>query len=167
MLANFRLGRQICPALENPWARLVAIGTLGCLPYTEIRSHYWSRTTLWSLCFAYLYKWQRWIFERHIHIFQDISKSLSTDQEDWSSFTSADGKLNHGRLTTDGLGNHESSGEFVRASTYSPANSSAILNLYKGSERVDDVVIAQGSAESVQSSSDLFSNNEMVSIHHI
>ncbi|ONM42279.1 hypothetical protein ZEAMMB73_Zm00001d044696 [Zea mays] len=92
---------------------------------------------------------------------EDISKSLSTDQEDWSSFTSADGKLNHVRLTTDGLGNHESTGEFVRASTYSPANSSAILNLYKGSKRVDDVVIAQGSAESVQSSSDLFSNNEM------
>ena len=92
---------------------------------------------------------------------------MSTDQEDWSSFTSVDDKLNHVHQTTDGLGTHESTGESVKASTYSPANNSAILNLYKESERADTIHIAQSSAESVQSSSDLFSNNEMVSIHCI
>jgi hypothetical protein len=92
---------------------------------------------------------------------------LSTDQEDWSSFTSVDDKLNHVHQTTDVLGTHESTGEFMKASTYLPANNSAILNLYKESERADAIHIAQSSAESIQSSSDLFSNNEMVSIHCI
>ncbi|XP_066358969.1 uncharacterized protein [Miscanthus floridulus] len=92
---------------------------------------------------------------------EDITKSLSTDQEDWSSFTSVDDKLNHVHQTTDGLGTHESTVESVKASTYSPANNSAILNLYKESEQADTIHIAQSSAESVQSSSDLFSNNEM------
>ena len=92
---------------------------------------------------------------------------MSTDQEDWSSFTSVDDKLNHVHQTTDVLGTHESTGELVKASTHSPANNSAILNLYKESEWTDAIQIAQSSAESVQSSSDLFSNNEIVSIHCI
>jgi hypothetical protein len=90
---------------------------------------------------------------------------LSTDQEDWSSFTSVDDKLNHVHQTTDVVGTCTE--EFLKASTYLPANNSAILNLYKESERADAIHIAQSSAESVQSSSDLFSNNEMVSIHCI
>ena len=92
---------------------------------------------------------------------------MSNDEEDWSSFASRDEKLNHVCQTTDNIGTHESTGECVKASSCSPANNSAILNLYKEREWVDTIHIAQSSAESLQSSSDLFSNNEMVTIHSI
>jgi len=92
---------------------------------------------------------------------------VSNDEEDWSSIASVDEKLNHVRQTTDNIGTNESTGECVNASSCSPANNSAILNLYKEREWVDTIHIAQSSAESLQSSSDLFSNNEMVSIHSI
>lgn len=69
--------------------------------------------------------------------------------------------MNHVRQTTDNIGTNESTGECVNASSCSPANNSAILNLYKEREWVDTIHIAQSSAESLQSSSDLFSNNEM------
>ncbi|WVZ88289.1 hypothetical protein U9M48_034825 [Paspalum notatum var. saurae] len=94
---------------------------------------------------------------------EDITKSLSTDQEDWSSFTSVDEKLNHVHQTTDIIGIHESTGECVKASPYSPANSSAILDLYKESKQAEPIHIAQSSAESLQSSSALFYNNDMKS----
>ncbi|XP_062183005.1 uncharacterized protein LOC133887103 isoform X2 [Phragmites australis] len=80
---------------------------------------------------------------------EDITESLGSDQEDWSSFTSVDEKLNHVQ-TTD-----------LKASSYPPANNAAILKLYRESELADDIHIMQSSAESVQSFSDLFSNNEM------
>ena len=92
---------------------------------------------------------------------------MSNDEEDWSSFASRDEKLNHVCQTTDNIGTHESTGECVNASSCSPANNSAILNLYKERESADTIHIAQSSAESLQSSSDLFSNNDMVSIHSI
>lgn len=111
---------------------------LHCQPHPL--SGYWSFSIGWSECF---------------NIFQDITESLGSDQEDWSSFTSVDEKLNHVQ-TTD-----------LKASSYSPANNAAILKLYKESELADDIHIMQSSAESVQSFSDLFSNNEMVSIHCI
>lgn len=53
----------------------------------------------------------------------------------------------------------------MKASSYPPANNSAILNLYKESDQADTIEIVQNSAESVQNPSDLFSINEMVSIH--
>ncbi|OEL31812.1 hypothetical protein BAE44_0007171 [Dichanthelium oligosanthes] len=92
---------------------------------------------------------------------EDITKSLSSDQEDWSSFTRLDEKLNHVRQTTDSIGTHKSTGEYVMASSSSTANNLAILDMYKESKWADAIHIAQSSAESVQSSSDLFSNNEM------
>nr|CAB3459351.1 unnamed protein product [Digitaria exilis] len=92
---------------------------------------------------------------------EDLTKSLSTDQEDWSSFTSVDDKSNHVGQTADDIGSHESTGECVKASSYPPANNSAILNLYKESDRADTIDIVQNSAESVQNPSDLFSINEM------
>ncbi|XP_062203616.1 uncharacterized protein LOC133905855 isoform X2 [Phragmites australis] len=91
---------------------------------------------------------------------EDITRSLGSDHEDWSSFTSVDEKSNHVQ-TTDLIGTHESTEECVKASRCSPASNAAILNLYKESELADANHIAQSSAESVQSSSDLFSNNEM------
>ncbi|KAJ1264717.1 hypothetical protein BS78_08G022100 [Paspalum vaginatum] len=94
---------------------------------------------------------------------EDITKSLSTDQEDWSLFTSVDEKLNHVHQTTDIIGIQGSAGECVKASTYSLANSSGILNLYKESKRAESIHIAQGSAESLQSSPALFYNNDMKS----
>jgi len=87
---------------------------------------------------------------------------VSNDEEDWSSFASRDEKLNHVCQTTDNIGTHESTGECVKASSCSPANNSAILNLYKERESADTIHIAQSSAESLQSSSDLFSNNDMM-----
>ncbi|KAF8707108.1 hypothetical protein HU200_030341 [Digitaria exilis] len=92
---------------------------------------------------------------------EDLTKSLSTDQEEWSSFTSVDDKLNHVGQTTDDIGSHESTGECVKASSYPPANNSAILNLYKESDRADTIDIVQNSAECVQNPSDLFPINEM------
>ena len=92
---------------------------------------------------------------------------MSNDEEDWSSIASVDEKWNHVRQTTDNIGTNESTGECVNASSCSPANNSAILNLYKEREWVDTIHIAQSSAESLQGSSDLFSNNEMVTIHSI
>ncbi|CAN6362241.1 unnamed protein product [Urochloa humidicola] len=81
--------------------------------------------------------------------------SLNTDQDDWS--------LNHFCQTTNDFGTREPTGECVKVSTYSAANNSAILNLYKESELADAIHTVQSSAENVQSSSDLFSNNEMSS----
>jgi hypothetical protein len=92
---------------------------------------------------------------------EDVTKSVSNDEEDWSSFASLDEKLNHVHQTTDNIGTHKSTGECVKASSCSPANNSAILNLCKEREWADAIHIAQSSAESLQSSSDLFSNNKM------
>ncbi|TKW07822.1 hypothetical protein SEVIR_7G332700v4 [Setaria viridis] len=92
---------------------------------------------------------------------EGITKSLSTDQEVQSSLTSVDEKLNHFRQTTVDIGTCESTGECVKASGYSPPNNSAILNLYEESVRADVIRIEESSAESVQNSYDLFSNNEM------
>jgi hypothetical protein len=91
---------------------------------------------------------------------------LGSDQDDWSSFTSVNGKLNHVH-TTDFIGNHDSTGESLNVSSYSSASNSSILNLYNVSERGDATYIAQNSAENTETSSDLFSSNEMVSIHCI
>ncbi|TVU26981.1 hypothetical protein EJB05_29559, partial [Eragrostis curvula] len=91
---------------------------------------------------------------------EDISKSWSSDQEDWSSFTSVNGELNHVQ-STDFVGSHDSRVESLNASSYSAANNSSILNLYKVNELGNAAYIMQNSAESAQSSSDLFSNNDM------
>ncbi|KAK3119735.1 hypothetical protein QOZ80_9AG0674460 [Eleusine coracana subsp. coracana] len=90
---------------------------------------------------------------------EDVSKSLGNNQEDWSSFTSVNGKLNHAH-TTDFVGNHDFTEECLNSS-YSATNNSSILNLYKVSELPAATYITQNSVESTQSSADLFSNNEM------
>ncbi|KAK3118384.1 hypothetical protein QOZ80_9BG0698270 [Eleusine coracana subsp. coracana] len=90
---------------------------------------------------------------------EDVSKSLRNNQEDWSSFTSVNGKLNHVH-TTDFVGNHEFTEECLNSS-YSATNNSSILNLYKVSELPAATYITQNSVESTQSSSGLFLNNEM------
>jgi hypothetical protein len=91
---------------------------------------------------------------------------LGSDQDDWSTFTSVNGKLNHVHAK-DFTGNHGSTGEYLNVSSYSSANNSSILNLYNVSELGDATYTAQNFAENTQSSSDLFSSNEMVSIHCI
>lgn len=101
--------------------------------------------------------------EGGIGMVEDVTKPLSTDQEDWSSFASVDENLNHVHQTSDIIQTHESLGECVKAPTYSPANNSAILNLYKEREQADAIHIVQSSAESVQGSSDFFSDNEVKS----
>uniref|UniRef100_A0A0E0MCF7 Synergin gamma C-terminal domain-containing protein n=1 Tax=Oryza punctata TaxID=4537 RepID=A0A0E0MCF7_ORYPU len=95
---------------------------------------------------------------------QDVPKSVGIDQEDWSLFTSVNENLNHVQ-TTEHVGTHESTGQSVKAFSYFPPNNAAILDLYKESEPIDAVHMMQSSSESVQSSSDMFSNTEMVSIH--
>jgi hypothetical protein len=95
--------------------------------------------------------------------FQGMPKSLDSDQEDWSLFTSVNNKQNHVQ-TTDHVGNHESTGQSTKNFSYHPDSSSSILNLYKEHNLVDDVHVPQSCSESVLSSSDMFSNNEMVSI---
>jgi hypothetical protein len=92
-----------------------------------------------------------------------MPKSLDSDQEDWSLFTSVNNKQNHVQ-TTDHVGNHESTGQSTKNFSYHPDSSSSILNLYKEHNLVDDVHVPQSCSESVLSSSDMFSNNEMVSI---
>ncbi|XP_047052202.1 uncharacterized protein LOC124657730 [Lolium rigidum] len=91
---------------------------------------------------------------------EGMPKSLDSDQEDWSLFTSVNNKQNHVQ-TTDHVGNHESIGQSTKNLSYRPDNSSSILNLYKEHNLVDDVHVPQSCSESVMSSSDLFSNNEM------
>jgi hypothetical protein len=92
-----------------------------------------------------------------------MPKSLDSDQEDWSLFTSVNNKPNHVQ-TMDHVVNHESTGQNMKTFSYHPDNSSSILNLYKEQNLVDDVHVPQSCSESVLSSSDLLSNNEMVSI---
>uniref|UniRef100_I1R407 Synergin gamma C-terminal domain-containing protein n=1 Tax=Oryza glaberrima TaxID=4538 RepID=I1R407_ORYGL len=70
--------------------------------------------------------------------------------EDWSLFTSVDENLNHVRTT-----NH------IETCKSTGPNDAAILDLYKETELVDAVHMTQSSSESVQSPSDMFSNNEM------
>uniref|UniRef100_A0ACD5YHQ1 Uncharacterized protein n=1 Tax=Avena sativa TaxID=4498 RepID=A0ACD5YHQ1_AVESA len=91
---------------------------------------------------------------------QDMPKSLDSDQENWSLFTSVNNELNHVQ-TTDHVGNHESTGQNMKTVSYHTDNSSSILNLYKEHNPVDDVHVPQSCSDSVLSSSDLFSNNEM------
>uniref|UniRef100_A0A0E0RDR1 Synergin gamma C-terminal domain-containing protein n=1 Tax=Oryza rufipogon TaxID=4529 RepID=A0A0E0RDR1_ORYRU len=71
--------------------------------------------------------------------------------EDWSLFTSVDENLNHVRTT-----NH------IETCKSTGPNDAAILDLYKETELVDAVHMTQSSSESVQSPSDMFSNNEML-----
>ncbi|CAN6325805.1 unnamed protein product [Urochloa humidicola] len=92
---------------------------------------------------------------------EGVTKSLSTDQEIRSSLTSVDEKLNHFRQTTVNIGTHEFTGEYVKASGYSPPNNSAILNLHKESIPAATIHIQESSEESVHNSYDLFSNNVM------
>nr|ABA96473.1 hypothetical protein LOC_Os12g05100 [Oryza sativa Japonica Group] len=75
---------------------------------------------------------------------------LRRRREDWSLFTSVDENLNHVRTT-----NH------IETCKSTGPNDAAILDLYKETELVDAVHMTQSSSESVQSPSDMFSNNEM------
>ncbi|KAL6906077.1 hypothetical protein ACP4OV_003678 [Aristida adscensionis] len=93
---------------------------------------------------------------------EDVTKTLGSDQEDWSLFTGVDEELNHVQ-TADLVGTIESSIHGVKPFNYSPANNAAILDLYKESNPAGATHVMQTSAESVQSSCDLFSNNEMES----
>ncbi|KAL6642245.1 hypothetical protein ACP70R_020426 [Stipagrostis hirtigluma subsp. patula] len=90
---------------------------------------------------------------------ENVPQTLGSGQEDWSLFTGVE-KLNNVQ-TTNIVRTHESTEHTVKAVSYSPANNAAILNLYKENELPDSIHIMQSSAESVQSSSDLFSNNEV------
>ncbi|KAM3273744.1 hypothetical protein ACQJBY_043131 [Aegilops geniculata] len=90
---------------------------------------------------------------------EGMPKSLGSDQKDWSLFTGVNNELN--LQTTDHVRNHESTGQSVKTFSYSPDNSSSILNLYKESKFVDAVHVPQSCSESVVSSSDMFSNNEV------
>ncbi|KAF7071557.1 hypothetical protein CFC21_076842 [Triticum aestivum] len=90
---------------------------------------------------------------------EGVPKSLGGDQKDWSLFTGVNNELN--LQTTDHVRNHESTGQNVKTFSYSPDNSSSILNLYKESKFVDAVHVPQSCSESVVSSSDMFSNNEV------
>uniref|UniRef100_J3N604 Synergin gamma C-terminal domain-containing protein n=1 Tax=Oryza brachyantha TaxID=4533 RepID=J3N604_ORYBR len=92
--------------------------------------------------------------------FIDISKSMSSNQDDWSLFTNINENLNHVQ-TTDHVETRESTGQSVKAFSYFPPNNASILDLYKESEPIDVVHMMQSSSESVQSSSDMFSNTEM------
>ncbi|XP_052135832.1 uncharacterized protein LOC127754371 [Oryza glaberrima] len=98
--------------------------------------------------------------QAHGDLTQDVPKSMSSDQEGWSLFTSVSENLNNVQ-TTDHVGTRESAGQSVKAFSYFPPNNAAILDLYKESEPIDAVHIMQCSSESVQSSSDMFSNTEM------
>ncbi|EMS64076.1 hypothetical protein TRIUR3_28513 [Triticum urartu] len=90
---------------------------------------------------------------------EGMPKSLGSDQKDWSLFTGVNNELN--LQTTDHVRNHESTGQSVKIFSYSPDNSSSILNLYKESKFVDAVHVPQSCSESVVSSSDMFSSNEV------
>nr|CBX25310.1 hypothetical_protein [Oryza brachyantha] len=97
----------------------------------------------------------------HGDVTEDISKSMSSNQDDWSLFTNINENLNHVQ-TTDHVETRESTGQSVKAFSYFPPNNASILDLYKESEPIDVVHMMQSSSESVQSSSDMFSNTEML-----
>uniref|UniRef100_A0A0D9XWW3 Synergin gamma C-terminal domain-containing protein n=1 Tax=Leersia perrieri TaxID=77586 RepID=A0A0D9XWW3_9ORYZ len=90
---------------------------------------------------------------------EDVPKSMGSNQEDWSLFTSVD--ENHVQATYH-IETRESTGQSVKIFTCPSPNNAAILDLYKDTELVDAVHMTQSYSESVQSSSDMFSNNEML-----
>nr|CBX25393.1 hypothetical_protein [Oryza brachyantha] len=91
---------------------------------------------------------------------EDVRKSMGSDQEDWSLFTSVDENLNHVQ-TTNHIETHEATEQSVKVFSWSSPNNAAILDLYKETKLVDVVHMTQNSSESVQDYSDMFSNNEM------
>ncbi|KAG8091202.1 hypothetical protein GUJ93_ZPchr0011g28281 [Zizania palustris] len=96
----------------------------------------------------------------HGDVAEYVPKSTGSDQEVWSLFTSVNENLNYVQTTEHNV-THEFTGQSAKAFSYSPPNNAAILDLYKESELSDTVHMMQSSSESVQSTSDMFSTNEI------